>query len=75
LCPDPYKTIFHQDHNFTNQKPVPFYSATPLFSVIDLDHVLPAKMSTFSKEDTTFLHGCANESSCVGELGSMTVQS
>jgi hypothetical protein len=46
-------------------KPIPFYSDTPLVSVIYPDHLLPAKLSTFQKENTFFLHGCANESSCV----------
>lgn len=59
----------------TKKLPVPFYSDTPLVSVIHPDHLLPAKISTFSKEETSFPHGCASESSCIGELGSMTVKS
>jgi len=57
------------------KEPTPFHSDTPLLSVIHPDHLLPVKISTFSKEDTSFPHGCANERSCVGELGSMSVQS
>jgi len=51
---------------------MPFYSDTQLLSVMYPDNLLPAKMSTFSKEDAS-PHCCANESSSFGELGSTIV--
>jgi hypothetical protein len=76
LCvPIPTKLYSTKIITSLTKKTIQFYSDTPLVSVIYPDHLLSAKMSTFLKEDTSFLHGCANESSCVGEMGSMTVQS
>jgi hypothetical protein len=71
----PARTFSRMPQTLVTKEPVAAQLPTSLPSGISPDLSLPAETSTFSDEDTSFLLGCANESACGGELGSINLQS